>query len=48
MQRGMAVNGSDVVTYPLEVQLGPDGLFHSTGIAPPPGEDAGCHLDVMD
>jgi len=43
--KDMAVNGSDQATYPLEVRLGSDGLFHSTGIVPPPVAYEGCYLE---
>lgn len=43
--KDMAVNGSDEATYLLEVRLGSDGLFHSTGIVPPPVAYEGCYLE---
>ena len=43
--KDMAVNGSYEATYPLEVRLGSDGLFHSTGIMPPPFADEDCYLE---
>jgi hypothetical protein len=43
--KDVAVNGCDEATYPLEIRLGPDGLFHATGIVPPSVEDEGCYLE---